>query len=110
MKKLSTNEKEELRARISAFSGCDAHFSRDMMRYYKSFVRRDFKLLAQLAFIYYPRIWMIVKKKCGLSYQRSVQVTLVIATWCLELHIVSHLTQRWLVRMSQIVAPVLLLF
>ena len=28
---------------------------------------------------------------------------------CLELHIVGHLTQRWLVRMSQIVAPVLLL-
>ena len=51
MKKLSTNEKEELRARISAFSfsGCDAHFSRDMTRYYKSFVGRDFKLLAQLA-------------------------------------------------------------
>ena len=51
MKKLSTNEKEELQARISAFSfsGCDAHFSRDMTRYYKSFVGQDFKLLAQLA-------------------------------------------------------------
>ena len=53
MKKLSTNEKEELRARISAFSfsGCDTHFSRDMTRYmyYKSFVGRDFKLLALLA-------------------------------------------------------------
>eukprot|EP00731_Ephydatia_muelleri_P036582 Em0284g2a len=98
IKKLSTNEKEELRARISAFSffGCDAHFSRDMTRYYKSFVGRD---LLNLQFIYYHRVWMMVKKKCGLSYQR-----------CLELHIVSHLTQRWLVRMSQIVAPVLLLF
>ena len=51
MKKLSTNEKGELRAHISAFSfsGFDAHFSRDMTRYYKSFVGRDFKLLAQLA-------------------------------------------------------------
>ena len=28
----------------------------------------------------------------------------------LELHIVSHLTLRWLVRTSQIVVPVLLLF
>ena len=51
MNKLSTKEKEELRARISAFSfsGFDAHFSRDMTRYYKSFVGRDFKLLAQLS-------------------------------------------------------------
>ena len=117
MKKLSTNEREELQARISAFSffGCDAHFSRDMTRYYKSFVGRD---LRDLQFTYYHRVWMMVKKKCGLRYQRSVQITLVIATCscttcvnrCLELHTVSHLTQRWLVRMSQIVAPVLLLF
>ena len=40
IKKLSNNQKEELRAHISAFSfsGCDAHFSWDMTRYYKSFV------------------------------------------------------------------------
>lgn len=48
---MSNIQKEELRARILAFSfsGCDARFSRDMTRYYKSFVGRDFKLVAQLA-------------------------------------------------------------
>ena len=81
MKKLSTNKKEELGAHISSFSfsGFNAHFSRDMTRY-KTFIGRDFKLLAQLAVqLQYHRVWMVVKKKCGLSYQRSIQVTLVIA-------------------------------
>ena len=76
MKKLSTNEKEELRARISAFSfsGCDAHFSRDMTRYYKSFVGRDFKLLA----VHLLSPYMDDGEKE--VWQRSVQVTIVIAT------------------------------
>ena len=82
MKKLSNNQKEELQACISAFSfsGCDAHFSRDMTRYYKSFVGRDLKLLAQLAVHLLSPYMDYVKKKCGLSYQRSVWITLVIAT------------------------------
>ena len=42
-------------------SGFNAHISTDMMRYHKSFVGQDFKLLAQLA----EHLWMVVKKKCG---------------------------------------------
>ena len=74
MKKLSTNDKEELQARISAFSfsGCDAHFSRDMTRYYKSFVGRDFKLLAQLA-VHLLSPYMDDGEKEVWFNQRSVQ-------------------------------------
>ncbi|KAL5468894.1 hypothetical protein EMCRGX_G030040 [Ephydatia muelleri] len=73
IKKLSTNEKEELRARISAFSffGCDAHFSRDMTRYYKSFVGRD---LLNLQFIYYHRVWMMVKKKVWFKLSKVFRI------------------------------------
>ena len=105
MKKLSTNEKEELRACISAFSfsGCDAHFSMDMTRYYKSFVGRDFKLLAQLAeHLISPCMDGGEKIKLSkVSSGNTCNSYIYTCTTCvyrfLELHIVSHLIQRWLV-------------
>ena len=48
MKKLSTMRRKNCEHAYLPFP-FDAHFSRDMMRYCKSFVVRDFKLLAQLA-------------------------------------------------------------
>ena len=117
MKKLSTNEKEELQARISAFSfsGCDAHFSRDMTRYYKSFVGQDFKLLAQLA-VHLSSSYMddgekeVWFKLSKVSAGNTCNSYMFMHYMCQQVYIVSHLTQRWLVHMSQIVAPVLLLF
>ena len=77
--KLSNNQKEELRARISAF------YFVVVMRTFQGtwqdstslLLGETLSCLLNLQFIYYRCIWMM---ECGLSYQRLVWVTLVIAT------------------------------
>ena len=57
MGRLSKREKNEIAGRIAAFnfSGFSHRLSRDITRYYRSFVGRDFKVLAQLSlFIFAP--------------------------------------------------------
>ncbi|KAL5467261.1 hypothetical protein EMCRGX_G031464 [Ephydatia muelleri] len=48
--------------------------NQDMMRYYKSFVGRVLSCWLNLQFIYCHSLWMVVKIKCGLSYQRFVEL------------------------------------
>ena len=59
MSKLTTQKKEEIRARIKAFSftGFKMRLSTDICKYTRSLVGRDFKELAQMAlFVLMPYI------------------------------------------------------
>ena len=105
MKKLSTNKKEELGAHISSFSfsGFNAHFSRDMTRY-KSFIGRDFKLLAQLAVhLSSPcmdggekEVWLELSKVNSGNTCNSYMYVYNMCLQVFRIAIVSHSTQRWL--------------
>ncbi|KAL5499990.1 hypothetical protein EMCRGX_G011474 [Ephydatia muelleri] len=75
---LSKREKNEIAGRIAAFnfSGFSHRLSRDITRYYRSFVGRDFKVLAQLSlFIFAPyltasetEVWFGLSKLFKLVY------------------------------------------
>ncbi|KAL5489198.1 hypothetical protein EMCRGX_G018264 [Ephydatia muelleri] len=56
MGRLTTVQRKEIQARISSFSfsGFDMKLSRNVAKYFKSFVGRDFKILAQLALFVLP--------------------------------------------------------
>ena len=56
MGRLTTVQRKEIQARISSFSfsGFDMKLSRNVAKYFKSFVGRDFKILAQLALFDLP--------------------------------------------------------
>ena len=56
MGRLTTVQRKEIQARISSFSfsGFDMKLSRNVVKYFKSFVGRDFKILAQLALFVLP--------------------------------------------------------
>eukprot|EP00731_Ephydatia_muelleri_P012741 Em0007g51a len=56
MGRLTTVQRKEIQARISSFSfsGFDMKLSRNIAKYFKSFVGRDFKILAQLALFVLP--------------------------------------------------------
>eukprot|EP00731_Ephydatia_muelleri_P011328 Em0006g222a len=78
MGRLSKREKNEIAGRIAAFnfSGFSHRLSRDITRYYRSFVGRDFKVLAQLSlFIFAPyltasetEVWFGLSKLFKLVY------------------------------------------
>ena len=56
MARFSPQQRKEVLARIASFpfSGFALRLSRDISKYYKSFVGRDFKTLAQLALFVFP--------------------------------------------------------
>ena len=71
MGRLSKRERFEIAARITAFnfSGFSHRLSRDISRYYRSFVGRDFKVVAQLSlFVLAPYL----EQKCGLHCPRYI--------------------------------------
>ena len=81
MGRLTSAQKLEVLARISSFpfSGFAIHLTRNIAKYYKSFVGRDFKALAQLAlFVFLPyltageiEVWFALSK-----------VSISIYKWC----------------------------
>jgi hypothetical protein len=74
MARFSSQQRKEVLARINSFnfSGFALRLSRDISKYYKSFVGRDFKTLAQLAlFVFSPlltpsetEVWLALSKVC----------------------------------------------
>ena len=72
MGRLSKSERDEIAARITAFnfSGFSHRLSRDVSSYYRSFVGRDFKVVAQLSLFvlapYLPasetEVWLALSK------------------------------------------------
>ena len=74
MARFSSQQRKEVLARINSFnfSGFALRLSRDISKYYKSFVGRDFKTLAQLALFVFPplltpsetEVWLALSKVC----------------------------------------------
>ncbi len=74
MSRLSTREKEEIQAVLSAFnfSGFKVKVSNKLIKHYKSFVGRDFKAVAQCALFVFKNyfsnaekcVWLALSKVC----------------------------------------------
>eukprot|EP00731_Ephydatia_muelleri_P019835 Em0012g660a len=90
MGRLTTVQRKEIQARISSFSfsGFDMKLSRNVAKYFKSFVGRDFKILAQLALFVLPpyltpgetEVWFALSKVfkfvyCDTFYLRWLMCT-----------------------------------
>ena len=75
MARFSPQQRKEVLASIASFpfSGFALRLSRDISKYYKSFVGRDFKTLAQLALFVFPplltpsetEVWLALSKVCA---------------------------------------------
>lgn len=84
MSKLNYQKKEEIRARIRAFSytGFKTRLSTDICKYSGSLVGRDFKVLAQMAlFVLMPYIepaekpiWLELSKVCRDSALTNIRL------------------------------------
>lgn len=77
MGRLSTTQKDEIQARLSAFdySGLEYKLSYSIVRHFKSFVGRDFKTLAQISLYFLTpymtqgekRVWLALSKVSWLN-------------------------------------------